>query len=1068
MSEKTPLQRDDSFIDVFRGHAAVMLLIDPGSGRILDANQAAEKFYGYTIDQFKRLYITDLNQLPPEQVEVERRRALDRRQSYFIFPHKLANGEVHTVEVHSSPIKLNGNEILFTIVQDITERVQAEEALRTSEAELRALFVSMRDSVLIVDRNGTIQDIVPQHVDSAHKSREVSYGLGLRDAFPAAEAEKYLQAVRRVLETKRTTEIEYQLKEQNAISVYEATISPISEDRTLWVVREITERRRMENALRESEERYRSLFDFMMDGIYRSTHEGRFVDVNPAMVKMFGYASREEMLNIDIKKELYFSPEERGSHILDTGMEEIEVYRMRRKDGSEIWVEDHGYYIHDEHGNIQFHAGMLRDVTERIKVEEALHQRLMELEALYKVSASLRTVQIFNEALPQLMDQILLVLGTDSGSVMLHQVESGELRSVYQRGWFKNLQDVPVRVGEGIAGKVFATGQPYVSPEFVKDTLPRSEGVRMIPAGWGGACLPILAGMEKVGVLFVSVKLPRQLNPEQMKLLLSLVEIAGSTLHRTRLYDETARRAREFESLYETSKALSEQTDLKSLLMSITDAAKRLLNASSSGMYLFDTITQDLVLTMDTASYLPAGSRLQLGEGAGGYVAQTRAPLRVSDYSQWEGRSLKYEGAPIRAVLEVPMLYGGELIGVLTVDEVGDSTRTFTEDDERLLTLFASQAAGAIHSARLRDEALQRLKNLQTLYAVDKAVASSLDLRITLNILLSHVVEQLDVDAADVLLLHPYEQTLNFAAGRGFRTHQIESAEVSLDDKYAGRTVLDRRILQINDASQIVDNPPFARLWADEEFSNYICVPLIVKGEVKGVLEVYRRSKFTPTREWLEFLETLASQAAITIDNTQMYDNLQRANMELAIAYEATIEGWSRALDLRDEEISGHTQRVTDLTLALAKAVGIKDSEIQHIRRGALLHDIGKMGISDDILLKKEELNETEMEEMRRHPAIAYQLLFPIQYLRQALDIPHCHHEKWDGTGYPRGLKGEHIPLAARIFAVADVWDSLLSPRPYRPAWTRQQVLDYIKEQSGKHFDPHIVEVFLEVIKTIQ
>jgi putative nucleotidyltransferase with HDIG domain len=243
---------------------------------------------------------------------------------------------------------------------------------------------------------------------------------------------------------------------------------------------------------------------------------------------------------------------------------------------------------------------------------------------------------------------------------------------------------------------------------------------------------------------------------------------------------------------------------------------------------------------------------------------------------------------------------------------------------------------------------------------------------------------------------------------------------------------------------------------------------LIVKGEVKGVLEVYRHAKFTPTREWLDFLETLASQAALTIDNTQMFDNLQRANMELALAYEATIEGWSRALDLRDEEISGHTQRVTDLTLTLARMLGVKDSEIQHIRRGALLHDIGKMGIPDEILMKREELNEKEMEEMRKHPAIAYQLLFPIQYLRQSLDIPYCHHEKWDGTGYPRGLKGDHIPLPARIFAVADVWDSLLSPRPYRQAWSKQEALEYIKEQSGKHFDPHIVEVFLDLINNTE
>jgi HD-GYP domain-containing protein (c-di-GMP phosphodiesterase class II) len=322
------------------------------------------------------------------------------------------------------------------------------------------------------------------------------------------------------------------------------------------------------------------------------------------------------------------------------------------------------------------------------------------------------------------------------------------------------------------------------------------------------------------------------------------------------------------------------------------------------------------------------------------------------------------------------------------------------------------------------------------------------------------------VDAASVLLIRPYEQTLRYAAGRGFRTRLIESADFSLNDKYAGRSVVERRIVQITHPSQIVDNAPFAALWADEEFLNYVCVPLIVKGEVKGVLETYRRTAFTPTPEWLEFLETLASQAAIAIDNTQMFDNLQRVNMELAIAYEATIEGWAYALDLRDQ--SGQSQRLTDMTLSLAKIMGIRDSELQHIRRGALLHDIGKMGISDHILLKKGKLTEKEMKEMQRHPVIAYQLLYPIQYLRPALDIPYCHHEKWDGTGYPRGLKGEQIPLAARIFAVVDVWDALISPRPHRKAWTAKRAIAYIREQSGKHFDPRVVEAFLQNLESIQ
>ena len=193
--------------------------------------------------------------------------------------------------------------------------------------------------------------------------------------------------------------------------------------------------------------------------------------------------------------------------------------------------------------------------------------------------------------------------------------------------------------------------------------------------------------------------------------------------------------------------------------------------------------------------------------------------------------------------------------------------------------------------------------------------------------------------------------------------------------------------------------------------------------------------------------------------------NLEIAHVELKAAYEATIEGWSRAMDLRDRETEGHTLRVTELTLELAKLVGMPQNELVHVRRGALLHDMGKLGIPDSILLKPDKLNTDEWELMRQHPQLAYDMLYPIEYLHPALDIPYCHHEKWDGSGYPRGLKGEQIPLSARIFAVVDVWDALTSDRPYRGALGRDEVLEYIKEQSGKHFDPQIVGLFLQVIQ---
>jgi putative two-component system response regulator len=190
----------------------------------------------------------------------------------------------------------------------------------------------------------------------------------------------------------------------------------------------------------------------------------------------------------------------------------------------------------------------------------------------------------------------------------------------------------------------------------------------------------------------------------------------------------------------------------------------------------------------------------------------------------------------------------------------------------------------------------------------------------------------------------------------------------------------------------------------------------------------------------------------------------QQALLELAAAYEATVEGWSNALDLRDRETDGHSRRVTDLTVRLARKMGVSDADIVHIRRGALLHDIGKMGVPDAILHKPAALTPAEWDVMRQHPVFAQQLLAPIEYLRPALDIPYCHHEKWDGTGYPRGLAGERIPLAARLFAAVDIWDALRSDRPYRAAWTAERTRAHLASLAGSHLDPAVVTAFLEML----
>lgn len=542
--------------------------------------------------------------------------------------------------------------------------------------------------------------------------------------------------------------------------------------------------------------------------------------------------------------------------------------------------------------------------------------------------------------------------------------------------------------------------------------------------------------------------------------------LANDVTARKRAEAEVRRRADEFAALYETARDLATVQDPPSLLRTVVERATELLGVATGSILLHDPFRQDLEIVVAKGASLAVGGRFQIGEGLAGRVAQTREPVIVNNYQTWEHRSPQAHEALAAFALGVPMLYGGQLTGVLTV-ATADSTRPFTDADARLLALFANQAAVALENGRLFDETTRRLNQIRSLHVVDLAIGGSLDLHFTLDVFLEQAVNQLDIHAADVLVLEPHTQTLEFVAGRGFHTKALGQTRLRLGDGYAGRAALERRTISIpnlNETEYTFRRSPF---FEQEQFVSYYAVPLKAKGQVKGVLEIFHRAPLRPTEEWLEFMETLAGEAALAIDNARLFNQLERSNSELALAYDTTIEGWSRALDLRDRETEGHTQRVAELALQLGRALGVSETELGHMRRGALLHDIGKMGIPDSILLKPGPLTAEEWEIMRSHPEHAYRILSPISYLRPALDIPCFHHERWNGEGYPRGMVGEEIPLAARIFAVVDVWDALLSARPYREAWEKPRVREYIRSRSGVDFDPKVVDVFFELLDSM-
>ncbi len=412
-----------------------------------------------------------------------------------------------------------------------------------------------------------------------------------------------------------------------------------------------------------------------------------------------------------------------------------------------------------------------------------------------------------------------------------------------------------------------------------------------------------------------------------------------------------------------------------------------------------------------------------------------------------------------QAIAGVPISGRDKIIGVIWVLR----DQPLNKMELGLLTEVGEITGISFHQAEQYEQTQRRLHRLSALHAIDQAITGTFDLNVTLNVILDQVVTQLEVDAADIFLYKPKTHNLEFGEGRGFNHTDSSHQQVRERVGLLWQVARERALVNIPNLPHRTQTFVRRSLIEEEGFVTYFGIPLIAKGEIKGVLEVFHRKSLEIDKEWISFFKTLANQAAIAIDNAALFEDLRKSNMKLDLAYHSTLEGWVHALDLRDEESQGHTKRVTQHTLRLAKAMGINGEDLVHIRRGALLHDIGKLAISDDILHKKGSLTEEEWEQIKKHPLYAQEMLSEIEFLHPALDIPYCHHEKWDGSGYPRGLKGERIPLAARIFAVIDVWDSLTNDRPYRNAWSEKEAIQYILEHIGTHFDPNVVETWMEV-----
>jgi putative nucleotidyltransferase with HDIG domain len=352
------------------------------------------------------------------------------------------------------------------------------------------------------------------------------------------------------------------------------------------------------------------------------------------------------------------------------------------------------------------------------------------------------------------------------------------------------------------------------------------------------------------------------------------------------------------------------------------------------------------------------------------------------------------------------------------------------------------------------------LQKMERLMEINITLSSTLELAQVLHLIIDKAVEMLECEAGSILLCNKEENCLIFSASTSADSKTLSQIQIPLTDSLAG-TIFSKNVhLVVNNVDQDIRHNASVAAQIQFHTRSLLGVPMRIQDRVTGVLEALNKKEGEFTEEDVKILTAIASQAAVAIENAQLVEALQES-------YESTLEGWAAALDLRDKETEGHSQRVTLLAVQLAQGMGMSKEDVSYLRQGALLHDIGKMGVPDRILHKNGPLTGEEQSIMRQHPVNAYKMLYPIAHLRPALDIPYCHHEKWDGTGYPRGLKGEEIPLPARIFTLVDVWDALRSNRPYRNAWPVKKTIAYLQQEAGTSFDPNIVKRFVEIIPSL-
>jgi len=962
-----------------------------------------------------------------------------------------SNGDgPRTARLISSETNWKSKPASLILAEDVTEKTQIEQTLFETQEFNSKIVAASSLGIGVYDSSGqcvfanqALAEIVGTNHDELllqnYKQLESWEKTGL------------LAAANKTIKTGREQRTEFNAKTTfgKQVSLY-CRFIPVSqkdEPHILLIADDMTDKLATKKALRDSEGRYRGLAEAAQDSIFVINRLGNVEYTNPAASALFDDSSLVDLSGRPLAALFPTKDSDRMMRAIRSVFDSGKTFSSTAKFSfpkQETWLDTTLVALPDADGEINSIMGVSRDITKRKEMEELTTRFGRVLEN------SLSEIYIFDA-------ETLLFQEVNNAAMENLGFSQQELRSM-----------TPISIKPDFSSESFAKMIEPLRSEKLSNLRFETEHMRK-----DGSRYPVEVNLQLTSgddsPVFVAIILDiseRKHAEDQIQSANRALRTLSATSQAVLFADQ------ESKLLEDVCRLIVETGEYHLAWVGYADQGEeqKVIPAAQHGYD--DGYLESLELSWgdNERGHGPTGSAIRTGK-----TKKTEDIRNDPYFAEW---SEHLEPKEYGSCISIPLKSSTESFGALTI--FAKESKYFEPSEVSLLEDLGRNLSFGINALRTKFDRERSNAFIETFNNIASHIniASSpgdviktlgdelLSLDITCIVFLN------DKDTNDLKIEYTSVKGKLWALAEKLTGLNGNEYQIPLD-KFPSSDILvgEKRSLyseaDLDSLARFLPNLPgkvlqqTLRYVGIHDATRVINAPLIAHDQLIGIMTLWgdelRESD-------LPAVSVLADEVAFAYENAQLLSDLTSSNEDLAESYERTLEGWSSALELRDEETEGHSQRVTEMTVRLARALGHSDEEIEHIRRGALLHDIGKIGVPDSILLKPGPLNEEELEIMREHPARSFRLLSPISYLGPALDIPYAHHERWDGSGYPRGLKGTDIPLPARIFAVVDVWDALLSDRPYRKAWPEEKVREHLENEIGKHFDPKIMEVFLTEI----